>query len=49
MIKDNFKDLKTSATLKINEISKDLENQGKEVYKFGFGQSPFTVPEDIIN
>ena len=49
MIKENFKDLKTSATLKINEISKDLENQGKKVYKFGFGQSPFMIPEDIIN
>ena len=48
MIKNNLKDLKTSATLRINEISKELENQGKEIYKFGFGQSPFMVPEDII-
>ena len=49
MIKNIFKDLKTSATLRINEISKNFESQGKEVYKFGFGQSPFMVPEDVIN
>ena len=48
MIKNNFKDLKTSATLRINEISKELQNQGKEIYKFGFGQSPFMIPENII-
>tara|TARA_B100001250_G_scaffold410314_1_gene436501 strand:+ start:296 stop:1522 length:1227 start_codon:yes stop_codon:yes gene_type:complete len=49
MIKDNFKDLKTSATLRINEISKNLESQGKEIYKFGFGQSPFMIPDDVIS
>ncbi len=48
MIKNSFKDLKTSATLRINEISKELQNQGKEIYKFGFGQSPFMIPENII-
>ena len=30
MIKDIFQNLKTSSTLRINEISKDLENQGKK-------------------
>ena len=47
MIKDILQNLKTSSTLRINEISKDLENQGKEVFKFGFGQSPFPVPDDV--
>jgi aspartate aminotransferase len=25
-----------------------LEEQGKKIYKFGFGQSPFKVPEDVV-
>ena len=49
MIKDIIKRLKLSATLQMNEESKRLENQGKKVYKFGFGQSPFPVPEIIRN
>ena len=40
MIKDKIKNLRLSATLRINEISKILENEGKEIFKFGFGQSP---------
>ncbi len=48
MIKDIIKKLNISSTLKINEISKDLESQGKDVFKFGFGQSPFKVPENVI-
>ena len=49
MIKDIVKNLKISSTLRINEISKELESKGKEVFKFGFGQSPFKIPEDVIN
>ena len=48
MIKDLVKNLKPSATLKINEISKKLENEGKNIFKFGFGQSPFQIPKDVI-
>ena len=48
MIKTKVKNLKTSSTLRINEISKELEAQGKEIFKFGFGQSPFKVPEDVV-
>ena len=40
--------LKESSTLVINEKSKELINQGKKVYQFGFGQSPFPVPEKIV-
>ena len=47
MIKNIVKNLKPSSTLKINELCKDLESQGKEIFKFGFGQSPFKVPEDV--
>jgi len=49
MIKDIVKKLKPSATLQINEETKRLQSQGKKVYKFGFGQSPFPVPEIVRN
>ena len=48
MIKDIVKNLKLSSTLKMNEVSRELETQGKEIFKFGFGQSPFNVPEDVV-
>ena len=48
-IKKNILKLKESSTLVINEKSKELINQGKKVYQFGFGQSPFPVPEEIVN
>ncbi len=47
--KKNIKSLKPSATLAINEKSKELISKGKKVYKFGFGQSPFPVPEGIVS
>ncbi|MBN1199811.1 MAG: aminotransferase class I/II-fold pyridoxal phosphate-dependent enzyme, partial [Bacteroidales bacterium] len=37
-----------SATLAINEKSQRLLNEGKEVFKFGLGQSPFPVPEIVV-
>ena len=48
MLKNLVKDLKPSSTLLINETSRRLEEQGKKIYKFGFGQSPFKVPEDVV-
>ncbi|MDA7587576.1 aminotransferase class I/II-fold pyridoxal phosphate-dependent enzyme [Candidatus Pelagibacter sp.] len=48
MLKNLVKDLKPSSTLLINETSRRLEEQGKKIFKFGFGQSPFKVPEDIV-
>jgi len=47
-IKKNILKLKESSTLVINEKSKDLIKRGKKVYQFGFGQSPFPVPEKIV-
>jgi len=49
LIKKNLIKLKPSATLAINEKSKELIAKGKKVYRFGFGQSPFPVPEKIIS
>ena len=48
MIKDSIKNLRLSATLKVNERSKQLLNEGKNIIKFGFGQSPFPVPETVV-
>ena len=48
MLKDLVKNLEPSSTLRINEISKVLEEKGKNIFKFGFGQSPFEVPESIV-
>ena len=38
-----------SATLAINELSKQLVLEGKDVIRLGLGQSPFPVPEMMVN
>ena len=48
IIKEQVNLLKPSATLAINEESEKLKKSGKKVYKFGFGQSPFPIPENIV-
>ena len=48
-IRKHLKGIGKSPTLNINEISGDLEGQGRTIYKFGFGQSPFPVPETVID
>ena len=48
MLKDLVKNLKPSSTLAINETSRKLEEQGKKIFKFGFGQSPFKVPVEAV-
>ena len=48
-IKENLTSIKTSSTLEINELSIKLENEGREIFKFGLGQSPFPVPEIIVD
>ena len=47
-VKKNILKLKESATLAINEKSKKLIKNGKKIYRFGFGQSPFQIPEKIV-
>ena len=49
MLKNIVKNLEPSSTLKINEISRELEDKGEKIFKFGFGQSPFQIPKDIVN
>ncbi len=40
--------LDQSDTLAINEKSKELIAQGNIVYRFGLGQSPFPVPDSVV-
>ena len=49
LTKKSILKLNPSSTLVINEKSKKLIGKGKKVYSFGFGQSPFPVPESIVN
>ncbi len=44
----NVRGLEPSATLAVNEKSRQLISQGKEVFKFGLGQSPFPVPDPVV-
>ena len=46
---DGLRGLPKSATLAINERSLALLRQGKAVYRFGLGQSPFPVPGTVVN
>ncbi|MBN2090707.1 aminotransferase class I/II-fold pyridoxal phosphate-dependent enzyme [candidate division KSB1 bacterium] len=44
----NVRGLGQSATIAINEISRQLQNQGKQIYRLGLGQSPFPVPLPVV-
>lgn len=43
----NVQGLKPSATVAINDLSNNLKRKGREIFKFGLGQSPFPVPEQV--
>jgi len=47
-LNSKLRQVKPSATLVINELSTKMFNDGIEVYRFGFGQSPFPVPKVIV-
>jgi aspartate aminotransferase len=44
----NVRGLKPSSTLLINEKSNEIIKNGGTVYKFGLGQSPFPVPDCVV-
>jgi aspartate aminotransferase len=44
----NIRGLGESPTLAINERVKLLQSNGKKVYNFGLGQSPFPVPAPVV-
>jgi aspartate aminotransferase len=45
----NIEGMQVSPTLRINQRSKELAAQGKHIFKLGLGQSPFPVPEIVVN
>ena len=44
----NVRGLPMSATLAINELSRRLAQDGRDIFKLGLGQSPFPVPEPVV-
>ena len=46
-IKKHISELRPSDTLTINQRSHSRQQEGLETYRFGFGQSPFPVPEMV--
>ncbi|PLW81271.1 aspartate aminotransferase [Kineobactrum sediminis] len=44
----NVRGIKPSATLRINELSNQLRSEGRDIIKLGLGQSPFPVPERVV-
>ncbi len=44
----NIRGLKKSATLEINEKTRRYIQEGRAIYKLGFGQSPFPVPDPVV-
>ncbi len=44
----NVRGLHESATLAVNEKSRELEKKGRHIYKLGLGQSPFPVPRPVV-
>ena len=48
LVKRKILNLRPSATLAINEKSQLFMQEGKKIYRFGFGQSPFQIPEKIV-
>ena len=45
----NVRGIEPSATLEINERSKLLESQGRKMFRMGLGQSPFPVPNQVVD
>ena len=47
LIQPHLKDYCPASNLAFNEKIRQLINQGKTIYHFGFGQAPFPVVEEI--
>lgn len=44
----NVRGIQPSATLRINELSNQLKAEGRDIIKLGLGQSPFPVPQRVV-
>ena len=47
-INKNISSVKLSATLAINQQVKIMRSNGRAISHFGFGESPFPVPEQML-
>lgn len=45
----NVRGLGQSATLAINDRSRQMQREGRNIYRLGLGQSPFPVPAPVVN
>ena len=45
----NLRGIGQSATLAINERSKALRREGRKIYGLGLGQSPFPIPQSVVD
>ena len=48
IIREDLTNYSGASNLKFNEKIKSLKASGKEIYHFGFGQSPFPVPAPFV-
>jgi aspartate aminotransferase len=48
LLNQTVEQLTPSATLAINEQSQQLADSGAELFRLGFGQSPFPVPQSLV-
>ena len=48
LLSHNIRSLPMSPSVRINEIQQELVQQGRKVYRMGFGQSPFPVQTNLI-
>lgn len=48
MLRNHTQHIRPSATLWINERVQQLREEGRQIYHFGFGQSPFPVPTEVV-
>ncbi len=49
LLNPSLSGLGASATLAIHERSAELRKAGRRVYRIGFGQSPFPVPDRVVD
>jgi len=48
ILNPNVRGMPPSATVAINDLSARLMRQGQDIYRLGLGQSPFPVPELVV-
>ncbi|WP_279247218.1 pyridoxal phosphate-dependent aminotransferase [Candidatus Litorirhabdus singularis] len=47
-LQQNLRDTQHSETLLVNQIANQRAAEDKPIFRFGFGQSPFPVPEHVV-